>query len=62
MNRRNAFTTSLTISAELQHRLRAVRIRALLLSEQLVGTWTYVSSTARLPDGSPLWGANPKSL
>ena len=32
------------------------------LREQLVGTWTYVSSTAKLPDGSPLWGANPKSL
>ena len=32
------------------------------LREQLVGTWTYVSSTAKLPDGSPLWGANPRSL
>jgi Lipocalin-like domain len=32
------------------------------LKEQLVGTWTYVSSTAKLPDGNPLWGTNPKSL
>ena len=32
------------------------------LKEQLVGAWAYVSSTARLPDGSPLWGANPKGL
>ena len=32
------------------------------LKEQLVGTWTYVSSTATLPDGSPQWGPNPKSL
>jgi hypothetical protein len=32
------------------------------LKEQLVGTWTYVSSTARLPDGSPLWGPSPRSL
>jgi len=32
------------------------------LKEQLIGTWTYVSSTATLPDGSPLWGLNPKSL
>lgn len=32
------------------------------LKEQLVGTWTYVSSTSKLPDGSPLWGPNPKSL
>src|SRR5712671_4476649 len=28
--------------------------------EQLVGTWTFVSSTAKLADGSPLWGSNPK--
>jgi hypothetical protein len=32
------------------------------LKEQLVGSWAYVSSTARRPDGSPLWGANPKGL
>jgi hypothetical protein len=30
------------------------------LKEQLVGTWTFVSSTGKLPDGSPTWGANPK--
>ena len=32
------------------------------IKEQLVGTWAYVSSNAKLPDGSPLWGANPKGL
>ena len=32
------------------------------LKEQLVGTWTVVSSTTKLPDGSPAWGANPKGL
>jgi hypothetical protein len=32
------------------------------LKEQLVGTWTFVSSTAKLPDGSPTWGSNPKGL
>src|SRR5438552_12415269 len=32
------------------------------LKEQLVGTWTFVSSNAKLPDGSPLWGNNHKSL
>jgi Lipocalin-like domain len=32
------------------------------LKRQLVGTWTYVSSTAKLPDGTPLWGPNPRSL
>jgi hypothetical protein len=32
------------------------------LKEQLIGTWTFISSTGKLPDGSPLWGANPKGL
>jgi hypothetical protein len=32
------------------------------LTEQLVGTWAYVSSNAKLADGSPLWGQNPKGL
>ena len=32
------------------------------LKEQLVGTWTLVSSTTKRPDGSPQWGANPKGL
>jgi hypothetical protein len=32
------------------------------LKEQLVGTWSFVSSTAKLPDGSPLWGSNPRGL
>jgi hypothetical protein len=32
------------------------------LKEQLVGTWAYVSSTAKLSDGSQLWGSNPKGL
>jgi hypothetical protein len=30
------------------------------LKEQLVGTWTFVSSTAKLADGNPLWAANSK--
>ncbi len=30
--------------------------------EQIIGTWVFVSSTAKLPDGSPLWGADPKGL
>ena len=28
------------------------------LKEQLVGAWTMVSSSTKLPDGSPAWGAN----
>ena len=32
------------------------------LKNQLVGTWVYVSSTAKAPDGSQFWGSSPKSL
>ena len=32
------------------------------LKEQLVGTWTFISSTGKLPDGSSLWGGNPRGL
>jgi len=32
------------------------------LKEQLVGTWTFNSSTTKLVDGSPLWGDNPKGI
>jgi hypothetical protein len=29
---------------------------------QLVGTWSVVSSSTKLADGSPAWGSNPKGL
>jgi len=32
------------------------------LKDQLVGTWTFVGSTGKNADGSPIWGANPKGL
>jgi hypothetical protein len=32
------------------------------LKDQLVGTWTFVSGTTKLSDGSPAWGSNPKGL
>lgn len=32
------------------------------LKEQLVGAWTFVSSTTKLPDGSPSFGTDPKGL
>lgn len=64
MNRRTARTLSLTTAIWLGFPLPSGNAVApqKSLKEQLVGTWTYVSSTAKLPDGSPLWGANPKSL
>ena len=30
------------------------------LKDQLVGTWTFVGSTGKAQDGSPIWGPNPK--
>jgi len=32
------------------------------LKDQLVGAWTVVSSTTKLPNGNPAWGSNPKGL
>jgi len=32
------------------------------IKDQIVGTWSYVSSNAKRTDGSPLWGENPKGL
>jgi Lipocalin-like domain len=40
----------------------ALPANAQALKQQLVGTWTFVSSTTKLPDGSSAWGTNPKGL
>ena len=32
------------------------------LKDQLVGTWMFVGSTGKNPDGSSIWGANPRGL
>ena len=40
----------------------AAMSQQMLLKQQLIGAWTYESSTAKLPDGSPLWGTNPRGL
>ena len=32
------------------------------LKDQLIGAWTFVGSTGKKPDGSPVWGSNPKGL
>jgi hypothetical protein len=36
--------------------------QAQLLKQHLIGTWTFVSSTTKLADGSPAWGTNAKGL
>jgi Lipocalin-like domain len=40
----------------------ALAAQAQALKQQLVGTWIVVSSSTKLPDGSPAWGSNPKGL
>jgi hypothetical protein len=40
----------------------AVPANSQALKQQIVGTWTFVSSTTKLPDGTPAWGSNPKGL
>jgi hypothetical protein len=40
----------------------ALPANAQALKQQLVGSWTFVSSTSKLPDGSSAWGTNPKGL
>lgn len=32
------------------------------MKELIVGTWAFVSSNAKGPDGNPLWGANPNGF
>jgi len=61
MKRRAALMMVLTTASWLWFALPAVAQQK-SLKEQLIGTWTFVSSNAKLADGSSLWGDNPKSL
>jgi len=60
MNRRNILSLSATAVLGLALLPGSAIAQQKSLKEQLVGTWTFVSSTAKLADGSPAWGANPK--
>src|SRR5712664_610795 len=64
MNRRTVLVMALTTAIWLGFALPGddAVAQQKSLKEQLAGTWTFVSSNAKLPDGSPLWGNNPKSL
>lgn len=62
MIRRNILKLSVLIALGLGSPQGDAMAQQKSFKEQLVGTWTYVSSTAKLPDGSPLWGPNPKGL
>jgi Lipocalin-like domain len=60
MNRRNILSLSATAALGLALLPGSTIAQQKSLQEQLVGTWTFVSSTAKLADRSPAWGANPK--
>jgi hypothetical protein len=62
MNRRSVFSLSAITLLGLALLPGTALPQQKSLKEQLIGTWAYVSSTAKLRDGSPLWGANPKGL
>jgi Lipocalin-like domain len=62
MNRRRLFSLSAITLLGLALLPRTALSQQKSLKEQIVGTWAYVSSTAKLADGSSLWGPNPKGL
>jgi hypothetical protein len=60
MNRRNILSLLATAALGLAMLPISATAQQKTLKEQLVGTWSFVSSTGKLADGSPVWGANPK--
>jgi hypothetical protein len=62
MNRRSLVTVSVIAVLGLAALPGSAVSQQKSLKDQLVGNWTFVSSTAKLPDGSPLWGSTPKGL
>ncbi len=62
MNRRRVFSLSAITLFGLALMSGSALSQQKTLKEQIIGTWAYVSSTAKLPDGNPLWGINPKGL
>src|SRR4051812_42396843 len=59
MNRRTVFTQSAILFMGLAFLSNSAMAQQ-NLKHQLVGTWTFVGSTGKGPDGGPIWGANPK--
>src|SRR4051812_20651977 len=62
MNRRNILSLCVMTALGLIVLPGSTLAQQKTLKEQLVGTWTFVSSTGKLPDGSPVWGSNPRGL
>ena len=62
MNRRNILNLSVSTALGLALMSGSAVAQQKSLKEQLVGSWIFVGSTGKRPDGSPNWGANPKGL
>ena len=62
MNRRSIFTLTAITVLGLAFVPGTTVAQQKSLKDQLIGTWTIVSSSTKNADGSPLWGANPKGL
>ena len=62
MHRRRFFLISAIAALTFSGLSDAAMVRSALLKERVIGTWRYVSSTAKAPDGGPLWGTEPKGL
>jgi hypothetical protein len=62
MNRRDAVKLCAITTVTVMGLSSAGLAQQKSLKDQLVGTWSIVSTTTKLPDGSPAWGANPKGL
>jgi hypothetical protein len=62
MNRRNILGASAIAALGLAVLPGSAIAQQKSLKDQLVGTWTIVSTTGKLPDGTPTWGSDPKGL
>jgi hypothetical protein len=62
MNRRGILNLSVITAIGVALPLTSAVAQHKSLKEQIMGTWSFVSSNANGPDGNPLWGANPKGL
>ena len=62
MNRRSVFSICVLMALGVALLPSNVAGQQKSVKEQLVGTWTFVSSTTKLPDGRPAWGTNQQGL
>ena len=59
---RHVFTVAVVASLATYWWPSAAIAQRTSLSARLVGSWRFVSSTAKLADGSPQWGVDPQGL